>query len=296
MTTTINASTSSGLVNTADTSGILQLQTASTAALTINASQQVGIGTASPAYNLDVVGTTPIINIQGGATTNARGIQFNYNGANIIGSVLSYGGTGELSVSAGNVSSAGYFITFKTYGVERMRVGDTGNVGIGTTTPLSKLDITSSNGTDPNADGASFLRLTNTATGANSTSGVGFYASLSGTQFQTAYIQSVATFNSNADSMLAFGTRSTSGAATERMRILSTGNILSLAGGSTTATGTGIAFPATQDASSFANVLDDYEEGTWTPVLTFGGASVAMSYTYQYGFYDVSNKRKLNFP
>ena len=48
MTTTINASTSSGLVNTADTSGILQLQTASTAALTIDASQNVGIGTASP--------------------------------------------------------------------------------------------------------------------------------------------------------------------------------------------------------------------------------------------------------
>jgi hypothetical protein len=52
---------------------------------------------------------------------------------------------------------------------------------------------------------------------------------------------------------------------TERMRVLSTGNILSLSGGSTTATGTGIAFPATQSASSDANTLDDYEEGTWTP-------------------------------
>jgi hypothetical protein len=44
MTTTINASTSAGLVNTADTSGILQLQTAGTAAVTIDASQNVGIG------------------------------------------------------------------------------------------------------------------------------------------------------------------------------------------------------------------------------------------------------------
>jgi hypothetical protein len=52
------------------------------------------------------------------------------------------------------------------------------------------------------------------------------------------------------------------------MRILSTGNILSLAGGSTTATGTGIAFPATQSASTDANCLDDYEEGTWTPTYT----------------------------
>lgn len=32
-------------------------------------------------------------------------------------------------------------------------------------------------------------------------------------------------------------------------------------------TGEGITFPATQSASSNANTLDDYEEGTWTPVI-----------------------------
>jgi hypothetical protein len=32
--------------------------------------------------------------------------------------------------------------------------------------------------------------------------------------------------------------------------------------------GTGITFPATQSASSNANTLDDYEEGTWTATLT----------------------------
>jgi len=35
--------------------------------------------------------------------------------------------------------------------------------------------------------------------------------------------------------------------------------------------GTGITFPATQSASSNANTLDDYEEGTWTPTLPNGG-------------------------
>ena len=35
--------------------------------------------------------------------------------------------------------------------------------------------------------------------------------------------------------------------------------------GGTLSSGTGIAFPATQSASSNANTLDDYEEGTWTP-------------------------------
>jgi hypothetical protein len=45
----------------------------------------------------------------------------------------------------------------------------------------------------------------------------------------------------------------------------------------------GIKFPATQAASSDANTLDDYEEGTWTPTFSSTGAS--FSYTDQYGSY-----------
>jgi len=62
------------------------------------------------------------------------------------------------------------------------------------------------------------------------------------------------------------------------------GNIISSStigvGGATPSTsGSGITFPATQSASSDANTLDDYEEGTWTPIdssgsgLTFTGVS-----------------------
>jgi len=50
------------------------------------------------------------------------------------------------------------------------------------------------------------------------------------------------------------------------------------ANGSTS--GAGITFPATQSASSDANTLDDYEEGTWTPTLTN-----ATSYSTQVGRY-----------
>ena len=60
---------------------------------------------------------------------------------------------------------------------------------------------------------------------------------------------------------------------TEVMRIDSSGNLLV---GTTTATANGgviqvsngITFPATQSASTNANTLDDYEEGTWTPTAT----------------------------
>ena len=54
MASIINAATSGGLVTTADTSGVLQLQTASTTAVTVTASQNVGIGTSSPSTPLDV--------------------------------------------------------------------------------------------------------------------------------------------------------------------------------------------------------------------------------------------------
>jgi hypothetical protein len=45
----------------------------------------------------------------------------------------------------------------------------------------------------------------------------------------------------------------------------------------TSVTGTGITFPATQFASSNANTLDDYEEGTWTPTFL---SSVNPTYTF----------------
>jgi hypothetical protein len=51
------------------------------------------------------------------------------------------------------------------------------------------------------------------------------------------------------------------------------------------ATGAGITFPATESASSNANTLDDYEEGTWTPALTFGGGSTGLTYNQRFGWY-----------
>jgi hypothetical protein len=43
--------------------------------------------------------------------------------------------------------------------------------------------------------------------------------------------------------------------------------------------GFGITFPSTQSPSSDANTLDDYEEGTWTPELTFGLANTGITYS-----------------
>lgn len=44
------------------------------------------------------------------------------------------------------------------------------------------------------------------------------------------------------------------------------------------ASGAGVTFPAAQSASTDANTLDDYEEGTWTPAFSIsGGGSMAFT-------------------
>ncbi len=46
-----------------------------------------------------------------------------------------------------------------------------------------------------------------------------------------------------------------------------------------------INFPAAQSASSSANCLDDYEEGTWTPVIGGSGGTSGQTYSVASGFY-----------
>jgi hypothetical protein len=74
----------------------------------------------------------------------------------------------------------------------------------------------------------------------------------------------------NSDNSMQFYTNNT-----ERARFNSTGALV-LAGGTTSADGKGITFPATQSASTNANTLDDYEEGSWTP-SDGSGASLSIT-------------------
>ena len=69
-----------------------------------------------------------------------------------------------------------------------------------------------------------------------------------------------------------------------------TGNVtingsLGIGGATPASSGVGITFPATQSASTDANTLDDYEEGTWTPVIGGDGGESGQSYSGQTGHY-----------
>ena len=53
---------------------------------------------------------------------------------------------------------------------------------------------------------------------------------------------------------------------------------IGVGGATASASGSGISFPATQSASTDANTLDDYEEGTWSPTQG-GGLTVVGTFS-----------------
>jgi len=58
-------------------------------------------------------------------------------------------------------------------------------------------------------------------------------------------------------------------------------NCLGVGNATPSTSGAGITFPATQSASTDANTLDDYEEGTWTPTISgFSGTGITATANY----------------
>lgn len=131
MSTKLKAGTAtSGAVLDADTTGILELQSGSTptTAVTIDGSQNVGIGTASPTNKLDVRSSQPTINAQATTNGNAGLLQL---------TALSGDGSNTCAVQvigASIANSSASNMIFKNDGgsglTERMRIKSTGDIKI----------------------------------------------------------------------------------------------------------------------------------------------------------------------
>jgi hypothetical protein len=138
MTTTINASTSAGLVQTADTSGSLALQTAGTTAVTVDSSQNVGIGTSSPGGKLAVsTAQSSIISTSTTGTNNVLFQQNNTGGSFNVALENSSGGSiasGTSAYSAVLAHNGAYPISFCTSNTERMRIDSSGKLVMATST------------------------------------------------------------------------------------------------------------------------------------------------------------------
>jgi hypothetical protein len=194
-------------------------------------------------------------------------------------------GTAATPAIRGTDANTGIFfpaadtIGFAEGGAEVMRIDSSGNVGIGVTpsawgSAYKPLQI--------NAQSALWGTTDSTFLSTNE------YVDSAG---QPRYIQTGTAMRYRQDggthiwSYAASGTAGNALTYTQAMTLNNVGGLKTLntvgVGNATPSTsGAGITFPATQSASSDANTLDDYEEGSWTPTL--GGNT---TYTVQEGQY-----------
>jgi hypothetical protein len=106
----------------------------------------LGIGTSSPTYKLDVQSATSVIQNKSTTGTNASYYIANNTGGDFyIGRDNSTGATFGTNTGYTSVLwSAGlYPMTFHTNGIERLRISDTGNLGLGVT-PSAWVNATAS--------------------------------------------------------------------------------------------------------------------------------------------------------
>jgi hypothetical protein len=222
------------------------------------------------------------------ATMNSSGI-YSSSGTKMIGTD---GSIGNSSISGATVSGnlnfdatgttgirlpAANTLSFHTTGTEDMRIDSSGNVGIGVTPSAwasgdTILQIKAGSGSGAIWGRSNALRLI--ANAYYDGSAYKYVAS----DFATQLIVNQSTIGGFTCSAAPTGT---AGATATFTQILSLEKDKSLAlQGAACVSGTGITFPASQSASSDANTLDDYEEGSWTATVSTGGiASQSCRYT-----------------
>ena len=198
----------------------------------------LGVGTTSP-YSNAAFSTLTL----GGSSSSKTGLIALATSAGTDSAHIDVFNT-QLRVSTNGTTNP---IVFYTGGgvSEAVRIDSSQNVGIGTSSPANVLNVKSAT----QYKGVQVNNATNT-------------------------IAELIGFNAGNEA----GGLKLYDSATPKVQLLSNGEsyliggntkVLNLGLGNTTPTtsGTGITFPASQSASSDANTLDDYEEGTWTPVV-----------------------------
>jgi hypothetical protein len=178
-----------------------------TVAMHVNSSQNVGIGTTAPAQKLDVRGFI-VSNSQNNGSESAFYLGNSSHGlsrANVQNDIVLYTTAGDVKISANTAS------------VTHLIVKNSGNVGIGTTSPSTKLHV------------AGDARITGSRLDLESNTRItGQYYGNGGTEYTyiNMYNGGNASINIGTKHPLSYiSFESGNGAYTERMRITNTGNV-----------------------------------------------------------------------
>ena len=158
--------------------------------------------------------------------------------------------------------------------VTAMTIDSSGYVGLGTTSPSSwatKLVIYNNQAT-----------ITGGGYDGTFADSIFFAGNAEGTTYRHKISSSISSVSTT--SQLKISVSSGSATFVDALTMNGTGAV-ALNGATKNSSGVGIVFPATQSASSDANCLDDYEEGTWTPAFAGFTGNPTISYSGQSGYY-----------
>jgi hypothetical protein len=187
----------------------------------IDAAGLVGAGTGTPLQRLHVIGNTTL---NTGVAPGSNGFGISVYASDFPRISLRNSTTGDTTADGLQIYMVGNDVTYElretgyqaweTSSTERMRIDSSGNVGIGTSSPGSLLEVSQSGG------GVLTLRNSNTSQSANDVTGRIDFASSDTTSPAVQF--SLETITTNAGGLYDFRIRA---AANERMRIDSSGNV-----------------------------------------------------------------------
>jgi hypothetical protein len=251
--------------------------------MVLRASGNVGIGTISPAYTLDVngpsrfqgfgVNSTPI-----STGTSANFVRFTNTGGDFyLGQESSTAGgffTGALSYAS--VLYSGTSQQFIIGGTSRMLINTSGNVGIGTTSPGAQLEVTSTTG------GTLRLKRDDTSVTDNETIGtVEFYTNDGDGPHVTSYIRGLGADLSGQNygrfGAMSFGVSKTANTdAVEAVRIDLSGNV----GIGTTSPGAKLEVNGATNIFGQTTITSDSTEQLTIKTLTDTNRNLIIGYNY----------------